>query len=237
VLESLQVNIKGEVEATATSKPAAVKYGYSDGKTIPDAKKFVDRWVTFGKVLSEGKPYTCSIPSGDNWGANDEGGKRLTSGIVGPPYAGGVAYATGPIWLDKQEPVITVDLGKAESCGAFRIHIHGYPTWDAIRGEVKDKVEVLTSNDGQTFTSQGFFNFDLRWKNIPANHMWTDEETFTAHNHELILPKPVEARYVQFKVKCARFTSISQVQALDFIKYEPFDLKIALPNEKPEPRK
>ncbi|MFB3894388.1 MAG: discoidin domain-containing protein [Phycisphaerae bacterium] len=236
VMESLQVNLKGAVEATA-AKPVTVKYGYSDGKEIPDAKKFVDRWVTIGKILSEGKPYTCSIPSGDNWGANDAGGKRLTDGIVGPPYAGGAAMMTGPIWLDKQEPVITVDLGKAESCGAFRIQIHGYPWWDAIKGEVKDKVEVLTSNDGQTFASQGFFNFDLRWKNIPANHMWTDEETFCAHNHELILPKPVEARYVRFKVTCARFTSISEVQVLDFIKYDPFDLRIALPDEKPEPKK
>ena len=101
-----------------------------------------------------------------------------------------------------------------------------------MRGEVKDKVEVLTSTDNKEYASQGFFNFNLRWKDIPANYMWTDEETFCAHNHELILAKPVEARYVKFKITPARFTSISEVQVLDSINYEPFDLKIALPDGK-----
>ena len=42
--------------------------------------------------------------------------------------------------------------------------------------------------------------------------------------------KPVEARYVRFAITPARFLSVSEVQVLDTIKYEPFDLKLALPD-------
>jgi hypothetical protein len=110
------------------------------------------------------------------------------------------------------------------------IQTGGYPFWDALQGEVKDKIEVLTSVDGKQYTSQGFFNFNLRWKDIPANHMWPDEETLRGPNCLLIPAKPVEARYVRFDMTPARFLSISEVQVLDFVKYEPFDLKLALPD-------
>ncbi len=41
----------------------------------------------------------------------------------------------------------------------------------------------------------------------------------------------VQARYVRFKVSPERIVGISEVQALDFVKYEPFDLCIALPDD------
>jgi len=234
VMESLWVKVAGA--APHPNPPPKgegtreVKYGYSDGRDNAGAKKFVDRWVTVGKVLSKGKPYTVTEKSLTNWGAGDADGKKLTDGVVGSTYTGGSSYAAGAIYDAKQKPEITVDLGKPEKCGAFRIHGGGYPWWDAMRGEVKDKVEVLTSTDNKEYASQGFFNFNLRWKDIPANYMWTDEESFCAHNDELILAKPVEARYVKFKITPARFTSISEVQVLDSIGYEPFDMKIALPD-------
>jgi hypothetical protein len=234
VMESLRVNLQGAAteKRKAESGKRETKYGYSDGKEDPGAKKFVDRWVTVGRILSEGKPYTVTEKSLTNWGAGDPDGKKLTDGVVGSTYTGGSSYAAGAIYDAKQRPEITIDLGKAEKCGAFRIHGGGYPWWDAMRGEVKDKVEVLTSTDNKQFASQGFFNFNLRWKDIPANYMWTDEESFCAHNFERILAKPVEARYVKFKLTPARFMSVSEVQVLDFIRYEPFDLRIALPDGK-----
>jgi len=123
-----------------------------------------------------------------------------------------------------------VDLGRVEKCGAFRIEVGaGWPWWDALKGQVKDQVEVLTSKDGQTFASHGFFNLNLRWKDLPENHYWPDEEIIAAHNFELILPTPVEARQVRFKVKPARTVTVSEVEALDHIKYEPFDWKVKLP--------
>jgi len=104
------------------------------------------------------------------------------------------------------------------------------PFWDALQGKVQDKIEVLTSVDGQQYASQGFFNFNLRWKDIPVNHMWPDEETLRGPNYLLIPARPVAARYVRFAMTPARFLSVSEVHVLDFVKYEPFDLRLALPD-------
>jgi len=170
-----------------------------------------------------------SIPSGTHWGAGDPEGTKLTDGIIGPPYAGGIAASYGLLWTEGQKPAITVDLRSAQRCGAFRVHLTGYPFWDALKGEVKDQIEVLTSTDGREFASQGFFKLDLRWKDLPANLMWPDEENATAPVFDLVPPRPVEARYVRFAVTARRFVQISEVQVLDRIESKPFDLRIALP--------
>ena len=229
VVDSLTVSLRGARAAANT--PVEVKYGYADGKDS-GGQRFQDRWVTYGKNLAEGKPYTCTVPSETGWGGGDPDGKVLTDGIVGPPYVGGIAYRFGALWKERQKPVVTVDLGKVEKCGAFCIHTGGYPFWDALRGEVKDKVEVLTSTDGERYASQGFFDFNLRWKDIPANHAWPDEEAIRGHNYLLTPAQPVDARYVRFAITPARFLSVSEVQVLDSVRYEPFDLRIALPDGK-----
>lgn len=224
VMESVRVNLE------STTGDASARYGYSDGKDGSGIEKHQDRWVTYGKNLAESRPYECTVPSRDNWGAGDPEGKILTDGIVGPPYTGGVAYRYGALWNKGDTPVVTVDLGKVEECGAFRIQAGGYPWWDSLRGEVKDRVEVQTSVDGRQYVSQGFFSFNLRWKDIPVNEMWPDEETLCAPNYILVPTKPAEARYVRFVITPERFLSVSEIQVLDSIRYEPFDLKIALPD-------
>jgi hypothetical protein len=222
IVESLTINPRG-------ARPGEVKYGYSDGKDA-GGEKWIGKWVTYGKNLAEGKPYTVSVPPSQNqWGAGDPDGKALTDGVVGSSYSGGASFKEGPLWDKGTNPQITVDLGQIQKAAAFRIHIHGYPAQDAIRGQVKDDVEVLTSNDGKNFTSAGKFDFHLRWKDVPVNYMWNDEETFAAHNHRLLLPQPVEARYVRFNVTPSRKMVISEVQVLDGVQSKPFDLKIALP--------
>jgi hypothetical protein len=222
VMESLRVNLKGAFEN--------VKYGYSDGKDV-GGEKFVGRWVTYGKNLALGKPYTVSIPSGDNWGAGDPEGKKLTDGVAGPPYAGGVAFSYGLCWKEGQRPEITVDLGSRQRCAAFRIHLTGYPWWDSLKGECKDEIEVLTSADGKDYTSQGLFDVNLRWKDLPVNHIWPDEESETGPVLTLVPRQPVQARYVRYKITARRFTDVSEVMVLDSIKSEPFDLRIALPEK------
>ncbi|MCL2639534.1 MAG: discoidin domain-containing protein [Phycisphaerales bacterium] len=223
VVDALTVNLKG-------SRKDAVKLGYSDGKDV-GGEKFVGMWATYGKNLAAHKPYTVSVkplPAEQSWGANDDSGKRLTDTFVGSPYNGGTNYRDGAMW---RTPVdITVDLGKSEACKAFRIHIFGWEPKDAIKGQVTDKVEVLTSLDGENFTSIGNFDFNLRWKDVPENYMWTDEETFNAHNHFFPLKEAVNARYVKFKVAPGRQMGISEVQVLDGYKFDPFDLRIALPD-------
>ncbi len=226
-VNSLRVNLKGAA--------GDVKPGYSDGKDV-GGKKFVHRWVTYGRNMADGRAYTVSVPSLDSWGAGDPEGKKLTDGVVGPPYAGGSAPKYALAWSKGQTPEVVVDLGKAETCGAFRIQIGaGWPWWDAIKGEVKDKVEVLTSLDGKAYTSRGLFDFRLRWKDIPVNHLMPDDETAKGYTFAVIPPKPVRARYVRFKITPQRTMTVSEVQVLDSIEFKPFDLRIALPDEKVRP--
>ena len=225
VMESVIVNPKG-------SRDGEVKPGYSDGKDV-GGEKWIGKWVTYGKNLAQGKPYTLSVPPSENsWEAGDPETKKLTDGRVGSSYSGGQSYKEGPLWNKNTSPEITVDLGESKEVAAFRIHLHGYPAQDAIKGKVKDEVEVLVSADGNNFTSAGKFDFNLRWKDIPVNYMWPDDEQFVAHNHVLALAKPVEARFVKYAIKPSRMVVVTEVQALDGIKYKPFDLNVALPASK-----
>jgi hypothetical protein len=222
VVDWLRVNVQGAV-------PDA-RSGYSDGKDV-GGQRYVHRWVTYGKNLAEGKPYVVSVPSRTDWDAGDPAGRKLTDGIVGPPYAGGIGPSFALCWAEGTRPAVTVDLGKPESCAAFRIHLSGgWPWWDALKGEVKDKVEVETSADGGGYSSRGFFQMNLRWKDIPLNHMMPDDETATGPTYCLVPPEPIRARYVRFNITPARILTVSEVEVLDSIRDEPFDLRVALPS-------
>lgn len=217
--------------ATHAGKSDDVKYGYSDGKEA-DGEKWIGNWATYGKNFALNKPYTLSVPPSENsWEAGDPETKKLTDGRVGSSYSGGGSYKEGPLWNKGTNPEITVDLGEPQKIAALRIHIHGYPGQDAAQGKVKDEVDVLVSDDGKDFKPAGKFDFKLRWKDIPVNYMWSDEELFVAHNHTLLLDKPIEARYVKYVLKPSRHMVVTEVQALDGVKSEPFDLKIALPGD------
>ena len=173
-----------------------------------------------------------SVPSKPHWDAGDPDGKKLTDGVMGPPYAGGIGPRYALCWDKGDDPVIDVDLGRVEKCRAFRIHLSaGWPWWDALRGEVQDEVEVLTSLDGEAYQNHGKFDLNLWRKDIPINHFITDEETARAWNYERILERPVSARYVKYKIKPRRAVCVTEVQALEFIRYEPFDIRTALPDE------
>lgn len=230
VMESMTVNLKG-----SSSSVQPPKYGYSDDKENADAQKFQYRWVTYGKNFAEGKSYTLSVPSGTQWGAGDPNGAKLTDGIVGADYCGGPAPSWGILWGPEQKADhnIDLDLGESRNCGAFRIHItSGWPWPEAVlHGDFTDKVELLTSTDGKDYSSQGIFPVNLWYKDIPINHMLPDNEELTGYNFELLLPKPVDCRYVRYKVTPGHGMVITEVQALDFIKYEPFDIRLALPSE------
>ena len=41
----------------------------------------------------------------------------------------------------------------------------------------------------------------------------------------------MSARYVKYKVTPRRALCVTEVQALKFINYEPFDIRIALPDD------
>jgi hypothetical protein len=212
------------------------RLGYSDGQNA-GGETYVPRWVTYGKNLGRGKAYTVSVPSGNQWGAGDPQGNKLTDGIAGPPYPGGTAPQSALCWDKGQNPTVTVDLGAPQPCGAFRIQLGaGWPWWDALNGEVKDKVEVLTSLDGGEYQSRGCFDFNLRWKDLPVNHFWPDEEVIAAHLFEHALSAPVDARFVRFQITPARILTVSEVEVLESLRYEPFPLRLALPDEALKPR-
>ncbi len=219
------------MRVNALGAVAQTREGYSDGRDA-GGERYVSRWVTYGKNLARGKPYKVSVPSTTQWNAGDPNGVKLTDGVAGPPYPGASAPSYALCWNQGSKPEITVDLGQPEKCGAFRIQLGaGWPWWDSLKGQVKDRVELLTSLNDQDYRSQGFFNLNLRWKDLPANHLWPDDEVVAAHLFELIVPAPLDARYIRFKITPARTLTVSEVQVLDFIKYQPFDLRLALPGE------
>jgi len=223
VVNWLRTNLKGAVEN--------VKYGYSDGVDVGGVR-YVPQWISYGRNLAEGRRYKVSVSSKTHWGAGDPQGKKLTDGIMGPPYAGGIGPRYALCWDKGDNPVIEVDLGQVQRCGAFRIHLSaGWPWWDAMKGQVRDKIEVLTSLDGKAFSSRGFYALNLRWKDIPVNHMMPDDETATGFTYDLTPSEPIEACYVRFKIETERTLTVSEVQVLDKIRYTPFDLRIALPDE------
>jgi hypothetical protein len=223
VMDSVRI---GPAGADATVRP-----GYSDEKDVGGGK-WLYRWETCGRNLAEGRPYVLSVPSNDRWGAGDPEGRKLTDGVVGPMSAGGVTPTYSVGWDQGQRADITVDLGEPQSCGAFRIHLGGgWPWWDGLKGEVRDRVEVLTSLDGSDFQSRGVVQTNLRRKDLPINYMLADDETLTAFLFPVILPEPVTARYVRFRVRAERSLCVSEVQVLDFLRSEPFGIRLALPDD------
>jgi hypothetical protein len=237
VVNSLQVNLVGAAHRGRPESQGQIQEGQvrapapTDGKDA-GGEKYIGRWVRYGRNLAEGKSYTVSAPSGQQWGAGDPNGTKLTNGVVGPNYAGGIGPRFGLCWDKGTNPVVTLDLGTVQRCGAFRIHLSaGWPWWDALKGQVKDTVEVLTSVDAQQYTSRGFFDLNLRHKDIPINHVLPDDETATGFLYALTPPEPIEARYVRYRITPQRTLTVSEVQVLDSIQYQPFDLRIALPDE------
>lgn len=224
VMESLTVNVSG-----ARGK---IQTGYSDGRD-PGGTKYVGTWETAGKNLAVGKSYTVSRPSLTHWGAGDPDGRKLTDGVVGPTYAGGLSYRYGTLWDPASEPVLVhLDLGEVVEAAAFGMNFHGYPWWDALKGEIQDQVEVLVSEDGKVYAPVGDLITDLRWKDLPVNFMWPDEETLTGHTFRRVLEKPVRARYVQYRISNRRLFACTELEVLDSIRRDPFDLRLALPDER-----
>jgi hypothetical protein len=99
-----------------------------------------------------------------------------------------------------------------------------------MAGKVKDRVEVLVSDDGKDFRPLGLLHTDLRWKDLPVNHFYTDEETATGATFRLLPKEPVKTRYVRYQIKSDRVFCATELEVLDSIKHEPFDLRLALPS-------
>ena len=228
--ESLQVNLAGARQAVAT-QPAEVKLGYGEAgdpaATQPAAaKKFERRWVTMGKNLAVGKKYDSDIPSVAEYGANPDKDKTiLTDGIVGTNFMW--MWGAGTMWRKPVE--ITLDLGEKATFGPVGLHFT--EMGELLRNNLaaKNKIEILLSDDGKEYRSAGFVDMTIRLKDVPANYMLPDDEQFGGWSFYLTPEKPLTARYVRYKVQHPDFFCPTELLVREFIKYEPFDLKIALP--------
>jgi hypothetical protein len=223
IMDSLTVNLAGSGDGTP--------YGYSDG-TDAGGTKYLYRWRTDGVNLAVGRPYGFSRPPGSFQGsAGAEHTTILTDGVVGAPATGGISYLFGQCWYPGSDLDITVDLGQPQPVGAFRSHLFGWPAWDALKGEVQDRVELLTSTDQSSFQSQGTLDLSLRKKDLPINYMLMEDEYASAWNFELTLDAPVRARYVRFHITPSpdRIVCSSELQIFDRVDYRPFDIGVALP--------
>ena len=225
------------LKMTVADSADPTPYGYGDGVDA-GGEKHVPLKRLEGANLAKGKPYTISrAPSGFQSSAGASNTTILTDGVVGSPVTGSQYYWWGQCWASGSIVDLQVDLGSARSVGAFRAHMFGYPFWDALKGQVQDRVEILTSVDGVTFISQGFLQTSLWRKDIPVNYMLQDDETATGWNFEQTSMAPVQARYVRYHITPKRSMCVSELQVFDRIDYQPFDLRIALPGtaEPPPP--
>jgi hypothetical protein len=147
IMESIRLNVEDPADTTPL--------GYSDGRDV-GGQKFVHTYRKEGTNLAQGRPYTFTrIPSGFQDSAGAANTSILTDGVVGAPATGGITYWWGQCWTAGSDVNLQIDLGQSRSVAAFRAHLFGYPFWDALKGQVQDRAEVLTSLDGVTFASHG----------------------------------------------------------------------------------
>jgi len=215
----IRMNLKGAV--------ADVKYGYSDGVDI-EAKPFVRKRHVWGKNLAVGKKYTFSLPSGNNWGGGDPEMTKLTDEAVASTYGTGTTYKEGPIWTPGQNPVITLDLETPQKLAAARIHVTGYPC-DFYNGPFCE-VEILTSTDGKSFASQGKITTGMKYKDVDGDFLLPEKGRFESWVFPLIFEKPVEARYIQYKIANPKtHFDTSEIMAYDSVKVEDWREPLAMP--------
>jgi hypothetical protein len=227
--------VMDSIKLTVADGSDAAPFGYTDGIDA-GGQKYVYMKRTDGTNVAKNKPYSFSRPpSGFQSSAPASNTSILTDGVVGSPQSGGASYWWTQCWSANQEVSLQIDMGQPRTVGAFRAHLLGSPSWDALLGQVQDMVEIQTSLDGVNFGSQGVLQMALWKKDIPANHMLLDTEKATAWNFERRLPAPVSARYVRYRVTPRRILCASELQVFDRVDYEPFDMRIALPEHSAEP--
>jgi len=199
------------------------KLGYSDGQDAgPGAKppRVRYRW---GKNLALGRPYTLEGKQDER---NPDGGGDLTDGIIAPPdtYVSVKYMPTYVMFAKDVSPVVTLDLGSAQTVAAIRVHAGQE---GGFHLSYPDTITVETSTDGNTFVPAGSVGFRQVFE-PPADYVpWELDGSLLfqdlpaggrlAYAYRIILEKPVSARYV--RVKCAGRKGwgmlLSEVQVFD----------------------
>ncbi len=222
----MRVNLEG-------SSPDAVTLGYSDATDHGDKYAIPQERFDYGQVLSIGKSYTQSTdPASATYGA--EAGE-LTDGLIRFPQVEGSWPATelahwpnGVGALD-----ITLDLGSAQSVGGARVDAYAYSSSDV---RFPSSVEVQSSLDGTTFTSQGtdrykgaryaHNNWNVDWPLYPRHDSpdWDVFPDYGLRGNYIFVPfdGPVSAQYVKFLVTqiTSKGLMLSEVNVFDTLTAE-----------------
>ena len=217
----------------SSHKPRAdLKYGYSDGKDA-GGEKFVGRWVTYGKNLATASPTPPPSPRqqlGRGRPRRQEAHRRHRR----PAYVGGTAIQVRRLWTDRpSSPSSPSTSARARSAAPSASRSGGYPWWDAIKGEVKDKVEVAHLRRRQGVHQPRRLRLQPALEGHPR-------QPHVARRGGLLRPQlradarqarrgPLRAVQAHAAPACL---SVSEVQVYDTIDYAPFDLKLALPDGK-----
>ncbi len=205
-----------------------VKYGYADGQDVGAGAK--PPWVRYrwGRNLARGKTYTLDGKQDER---NPDGGGDLTDGLIAPPdtYVSVKYMPTSVMFAAEASPIITVDLGSAQTVAAVRLHAGQE---GGFHLSYPDNLTVETSTDGQTFTPAGAAGFTQVFE-PPADYIpWELDESLLfkdlpaggrlAYPFRIILEKPLAARFV--RVKCAGRKGwgmlLSEIQVFDTVKVE-----------------
>jgi hypothetical protein len=215
----IRVNLKGAV-------PDATP-GYSDGVDLKAAPLVRTRRV-WGRNLAAGRKYTFSVPSGTNWDGGDQEMTKLTDGVVASTYGGGTTYRWGPIWEPGKNPAITLDLGSVQTVAAVGIHVTGYP-YDLYAGPFST-IEVLASEDGKSYQSQGSFQTRMRAIDLDGDFLNQERGGFESLVFPFVFRQQVKARYLQYRVSNPEmFFDTSEIMAYDSVRTEEWREPLAMP--------
>jgi len=219
----VRMNLKG-----SGPEGAPAPGGYSDGKDVgPGAKA---PWVKYrwGKNVARGKRYALEGKTDER---NPDAGGDLTDGIIAPPdpYCSVKWMPTNVMFPKDVSPVVTLDLGEAQTVAAVRVHAGAEPAWRLTHPE---SIVVETSADGKTYARAG----SADWKQAfspPADFQpWEFDDGAPyaglpaggrlAYAYRILFDKPVPARFV--RVTCSARKGwgmvLSEVQVYDKVSVD-----------------
>jgi hypothetical protein len=219
----VRLNLKG---SAPPEEP--VVYGYSDGKdaspnTRPD--RVLYHW---GTNLAQNCRYTLT---GAQNVKNPDAGCDLTDGIIAPPdeYVSEKYMPTNVMFEKDSTPVVTIDLGTAQSIAAVRIHAGQEPGFHLA---YPAKITVEASLDSKNFTPVGQTEHNQVF-NPPSNFQpWEKEDSQKyaglpaggrlAYTYRVIFARSVGARYLRMTCTPQKGWGLllSEIQAVDQVTVE-----------------
>jgi hypothetical protein len=246
---SYQINTGGDVRPRmnwvrvnlAGSSPEPTTPGYSDGRDVGESSEIPSLRYVWGRLLSQGKPYTVTkTPEADAFRAEGDD-QELTDGLVQEPQVEGPWPATCLAhWSDGVGTLeVTVDLGAESTVGGARLDAF----YRAPKDRFPNSVVVATSLDGKTFTTRArdrhhaaryaLNGWPANWPLYPRfdSPKWGEFPNYGLRGNYVFLPfaEPLTARYVRFLVEQqpGYGLMLSEVEVWDRLEAVPWTPRLA----------